>query len=55
MYDYKILHSESMGYSLLKRVKGVGWQQISKWYWYFGNLKRFHPEANGTVLYQKIP
>ena len=52
MYDYMILHSQSQGYALLVRANGF-WQQCTKWYWYLGNLKRFHPEAKGPCLYRE--
>lgn len=51
MYNYMILHSKSMGYCVLKRCKGY-WNQISKWYWYYGNLKRYCKEANEPAYYK---
>lgn len=53
MYKYKILHSRSMGYCLLERQNGF-WQQISKWYWYYGNLKRFCAKSNEPSYYEII-
>lgn len=53
MFNYKILHSRTNGYCLLERQNGF-WQQISKWYWYYGNLKRFCPKANRPAYYEII-
>lgn len=53
MVNYMILRSKSQGYCVLKRCNGF-WQQFSKWYWYYGNLKRYCKEANETVYYKII-
>lgn len=39
---YKIMHSESQGYALFAyNNEAQMWQQVTKWYRYLGNLKRF--------------
>ena len=52
-FNYKIIQSRTMGYACFKAVNGF-WQQISKWYWYYGNLKRFCKEANEPCYYEII-
>lgn len=53
MVNYMLLNSKSRGYCILKRCNG-SWQQISKWYRYYGNLKRFCKEANETAYYRRV-
>ena len=53
MVNYMLLNSKSQGYCVLKRCNGY-WQQISKWYRYYGNLKRFCKEANETAYYKIV-
>jgi hypothetical protein len=39
---YKIIHNESMGYALfVYNYEAQMWQQVTKWYRYLGNLKRY--------------
>ena len=39
---YKIMHSGSQGYALFVfNHEAQMWQQVTKWYRYLGNLKRF--------------
>ena len=51
VFEYTIVHSYSMGYCVMKRQKGF-WQQITKWYTYYGNLKRYNKCANEPALYR---
>ena len=51
--NYMIIHSKSRGYALLKN-DGNCWQQVSKFYAYYGNLKRFVKEANNPCFYKII-
>ncbi len=51
MIKYMILHSKSMGYCVLEKHHGF-WQQISKWYCYYGNLKRYCKYANEPAYYK---
>ena len=37
-----IIYNESIGYALMKNTGYGFYQQISKWYWRLGNLKRFN-------------
>ena len=48
-----IIHSKSQGYALFKKCNGF-WQQTSKWYWYYGNLKRYCKESNNPCYYRII-
>ena len=52
-FEYKIIKSRSMGYALFKKY-GSFWQQISKWYTYYGNLKRYCTKANEPSYYEII-
>lgn len=55
MINYMLLNSKSQGYCILKRVdNGSFWQQISKWYLYYGNLKRFCKEASEPAYYKTV-
>lgn len=51
MIKYMILHSKSNGYCVLEKHHG-SWQQISKWYCYYGNLKRYCKCANEPAYYK---
>ena len=51
MFNYMILKSRSQGYCVLVKCNGF-WQQISKWYRYYGNLKRYCKEANEPAYYK---
>lgn len=50
---YKIIKSKTMGFALFEKCGGF-WQQISKWYVYYGNLKRFCTKANEPSYYEII-
>lgn len=39
-FRYKVVRSKSMGYALFINSDNLYWTQISKWYKYYGNLKR---------------
>lgn len=55
MFKFKIVRSRSMGYALYQyNEEGQFWQQISKWYEYYGNLKRFCRDANMPAYYTII-
>lgn len=45
-----VIKSDS-GYALFTRERGF-WQQSSNWYWYYGNLLRYHPEAHNAGRYR---
>ena len=49
-FDYKMVHSRSMGYCMMKRTS-FGRQQCTKWYMYEGNLRRFNACANEPCYY----
>lgn len=51
--NYMILRSKSQGYSLLVKTE-FGDQQITKWYSYLGNLKRYVKEANEPCFYKIV-
>ena len=53
MLNYRITRSKSMGYCVEKRCAGF-WMQISKWYVYYGNLKRYCKYANEPCYYRII-
>lgn len=42
-----------MGYALFVKHHGF-WQQTTNWYFYYGNLLRFHPEANNAGCYKEF-
>lgn len=53
IYNYTILRSKSLGYALCKWDDEVlCWQQITKWYKYLANLKRFNHEAKEPCYYK---
>ena len=59
-FEYKLIRHKDMGYAMLKAVRSQSgtimfWQQITKWYQYYGNLKRFNPDiANVPCLYTHV-
>lgn len=55
MFKFKIIRSRSMGYALFTfNDEGMFWVQSSKWYAYYGNLKRFCLDANLPTYYTII-
>lgn len=55
MFNYAHVKSRSMGHALFVWNKEAQmWQQISKWYWYEGNYKRFVKEASEPCYYKII-
>ena len=52
-YRFMIVHSRSMGFCVMERQDGF-WQQITKWYKYYGNLRRYNKSANNVALYKVI-
>lgn len=53
MFEYMIVNSKSHGYCVMKKCNGF-WQQITKWYWYYGNSKRFNEFAKYAKYYKII-
>lgn len=55
MFKFKIVRSRSMGYALYQyNEESQFWEQLSKWYRYYGNLKRFCHDANSPAYYTII-
>lgn len=52
MIKYMILDSKSRGYCVLEKHDEF-WQQISKWYRRYDNLKRYCKEANEPAYYMR--
>lgn len=50
IYEYKLVHSRSRGYAMFKCEHGV-WQQVTKWYTSYKNLKRFTLYGSMPCLY----
>lgn len=55
MFKFKIVRSRSRGYALYQyNEESQFWEQLSKWYRYYGNLKRFCHDANSPAYYTII-
>ena len=52
-FKYKMVRSRSMGYAMFEWT-GQFWYQVTKWYWYCGNLKRFNTCALEPCYYTII-
>ena len=53
MFHYLHVNSKSMGHAMF-RWTGQFWHQITKWYVYEGNMKRFNEEIANEPCYYII-